>query len=61
MQDLYRVPLNIASLHAKYRYTRFRPCGFGEEFSLSHYKPMVNNDAPGRGHFSQQLHGWQDL
>ena len=43
-QDLCRVPLNI--LHTKY--TFFMPCCFREEdfFIFSHYKPMVDDDAP---------------
>ena len=34
-------------LHTKY--IGFRPCGFREEdfFIFSHYKPMLDNDAPG--------------
>ena len=30
------------------KYTGFRPCGFREEdfFIFSHYRPMVDNDAP---------------
>ena len=36
----------LTLLHTKY--TGFRPCGFREEdfFIFSHYKPMVDNDAP---------------
>ena len=30
-------------------------------FIFSHYKPMLNNDAAGRGQFGPQGHGWQDL
>ena len=43
--DLCRVPLKL--LHTKY--TGLRLCGFREEdfFMSSHYKPMVDNDAPG--------------
>ena len=28
---------------------------------FSHYKPMADNDAPGRGQFGPQSHDWQEL
>ena len=48
-------------LHTKH--IGLRPCGFREEeFSyFFDYKPMLDNDAPGRGQFGPQRHGWQDL
>ena len=52
---------HLKLLHTKY--IGFRPCGFREEdffFIFSHYKPMLDNDAPGHGQFGPQGHGWQD-
>ena len=42
----------------------FRPCGFREEFFSSYFsncRPVLDNDAPGRGQFGPQGHGWHDL
>ena len=37
---------NLTLLHTKY--IGFRPCGFREDFFIFfHYKPMLDNDAPG--------------
>ena len=55
------VEYRLILLHTKY--TSFRPCGFREEDleMFSHYKPMTDNDAPGRGQFGPQGHDWQEL
>ena len=55
------VEYHLTLLHTKY--TSFRPCGFREENMLmfSHYKPMADNDAPGRGQFRPRGHDWQKL
>ena len=52
---------HLTLLHTKY--IGFRPCGFSEEdfFIFSHYKPMLDNDAPGRDQFGPKGHSWQDL
>ena len=55
------VEYHLTLLHTKY--TSFRTCCFKEEDFLifNHYKPMADNDAPGRGQFGPQGHDWQEL
>ena len=55
------VTLHITMLQTKYK--SFGCCGFREEdFScISLYKPMSDNDDPGRGLYGPQGQGWQDL
>ena len=55
------VEYHLTLLHTKY--TSFRPCVLEKKFfkCFSHYKPMADNDAPGRGEFASQGHDWQEL
>ena len=55
------VEYHLTLLHTKY--ISFRSCCFREEDFLmfSHYKPITDNDAPGRDQFGPQGHVWQEL
>ena len=61
MIGMIYVEYHLTLLHTKY--TSFRPCGFREEIfkCFSRYKPMADNDAPGRGQYGPQGHDWQEL